>query len=368
MDRSESGPALTRRQWLGFGAALAAGFALPSAAETPPARARLSLNENPYGPSPLALRAIREALADACRYPGDDVRALEEQIAACEGVAAGQIIVGEILDQLGLHLALAGGPGGEFIYSEPGYTALVDAVAPGGGVAVGVPLDADLRNDLPAIAAHINANTRAIYLVNPHNPSGTVSDPAAFKRFLHEAAQRSTVIVDEAYLEFEPDFGQQSAVELTRAGDNVIVFRTFAKLYGLAGLSIGYAVAPPAIAAELKRKGLGEPHGLNRLAIAAAAASLRDARYVRETRARVIAERERWHAFLDARRLRRADSRGNFVFFETGHPHAQFAAALHADGIEIARAFTPLDGWARISIGLPDENQRAREAVARLLR
>ncbi|MEJ0044562.1 MAG: histidinol-phosphate transaminase [Rhizomicrobium sp.] len=357
---------VTRRAWLG---AVAAGsVALSTAIEAAPTvLARLSLNENPFGPSPLARRAILDQLDRAARYVGGEAHALEEQIAAVEGVAADQIILGEILDALGLQLALDGGPGGEFVYSEPGYTALVDAVAPGGGVVVGVPLNDRLENGLPAIAARLTARTRAIYLVNPHNPSGTVGETAAFKAFLRAAAAKTTVIVDEAYLEFEPDFADRTAVALTREGVNVIVFRTFAKIYGLAGLSIGYAVAPKAVAASLKKKGLGAPHELNRLALAAASASLRDTGYIPAVRAKVIAERQAWNMLLDGLGIRRSDSRGNFVFFETGRPHAAFAAALLAEGIEIARAFPPLDRWARISIGLPEENARARAAVRRLL-
>jgi histidinol-phosphate aminotransferase len=328
---------------------------------------RLSLNENPLGPSPLAVEAIQNALTEIARYAGDDAHALEQQIADREGVSPDQVILGEILDSLGLQLALDGGAGGEFIYSEPGYTALVDAVAPGGGVVVGVPLNADLENDLPAIAARVTARTRSIYIVNPHNPTGTASETVLFKAFLRDMAERTTVIVDEAYLEFEPGFAQKTAVELTRGGANVVVFRTFGKIYGLAGMSIGYAVAPKRLADFLKRNGLGEAHGLNRLALTAAAASLRDGGYVDKTRLKVIEERQKWHTLLDAIGRRRSDSRGNFVFFETGQPHEVIAAQLVDEGIEIARAFPPFDHWVRISIGLPAENARARDAIEKLL-
>jgi histidinol-phosphate aminotransferase len=177
-----------------------------------------------------------------------------------EGVSPDQIILGEILDSLGLQLALDGSPGGEFIYSEPGYPAPVDAVATGGGVVVGVPLNAYIESDLPAIAARVTALTRAIYIVNPHNPTGTAGEAVPFKAFLTEMAKRTTVIVDEAYLEFEPDFAQKTAVDLTRSGANVVVFRTFGKIYGLAGMPMGYAVAPKGLAASLKHDGLGAAH------------------------------------------------------------------------------------------------------------
>jgi histidinol-phosphate aminotransferase len=156
-------------------------------------------------------------------------------------------------------------------------------------------------------------------------------------------------------------------VGLTRAGENVVVFRTFAKIYGLAGLSLGYAVAPKALAASLKRAGIGAPETLDRLALAASAGSLRDEGYVATIRAKVIAEREKWNQLFDALKLRHSDSRGNFVFFETGRPHQEIAATLRASGIEIGRAFPPLEHWTRISIGLPRENAMARAAIAELL-
>jgi len=357
---------LTRRDWLATAAL--AGIALPHGTEAAAMgqRARLSLNENPFGPSPLVRQAILDQMQALPRYVVDEARALEQQIAMKEGVSPDQIILGEILDVLGLQLALRGPAGGEFLYSEPGYTALVDAVAPGGGVAVGIPLNAKLENDLPAFAARIGPRTRALYLVNPHNPSGTVSETTSFKRFLRDASRRAIVIVDEAYLEFEPDFVDRTAVSLVRDGLDVIVFRTFAKIYGLAGLAIGYAIAPAGLATELKRKGLGEPHGLNRLALTAASASLRDRAYLAAVRAKVIAERALWHGLLDRLKRPRSDSRGNFVFFDTGRPHDAFAAAMAAEGIDIARAFPPFDTWARISIGLPAENARAHAAVRKI--
>lgn len=341
----------------------AANFAASTAATS---GIRLNLNENPFGPSPLALQAIRDQFGELCRYIDPAADVLTPAIAAYEGIGADHIVLGEILPQLGLHLA-QDGAGGEFVYSEPGYTALVDAVAPAGGVVVGVPLNDRLENDLGAIVAKVNARTRAIYLVNPHNPSGTVSDPAALRAFVREMAQRTTVIVDEAYLEFAPDFGDRTMAGLIRAGDNVIVFRTFGKIFGLAGLDVGYGLAPAPLAAAMKRAGIGTADTLTRPALVAAAASLRDRDYVTATRAKVTAERDKWNELFAARKLRHSDARGNFVFFETGRPHPEVAQALLAKGIKIGRAFAPYERWVRISIGLPDENAAARAAIAELL-
>jgi histidinol-phosphate aminotransferase len=371
-DNEHSDMALTRRDYLTASGLALGAMALCAAkgnADAAPRalRARLSLNENPFGPSPRALQAIRDQSAELCRYVNDEADVLTPAIAAREGVSADQIVLGEILEALGRHLAADGPAGAEFIYSEPGYAALVNAARPVGGVVVGVPLNAQLENDLAAIAAKVTAKTRAVYLVNPHNPSGTVSDAVPFTAFVRELSQRTTVIVDEAYLEFDPDFAQRTVAGLTRAGENVIVFRTFGKLHGLAGLNVGYAIAPKPLAVSLKRAGIGTLETLTRPALAAAAASLRDDDYVAATRTKVKVERDKWHLLFDGLKLRHTDARGNFVFVETGRPHHEVAIALLAKGIDIGRAHAPLDHWARISIGLPQENAIARAAVAELL-
>jgi len=246
----------TRRAWLSIGAAAASDLLpLPVGAAPGADRIRLSLNENPLGPSPLAVEAIKAQLTDPSRYSGAEVAELTKTIADREGIPAEQIVLGENLDVLGLYLSAHGGSGGEFIYSEPGYTALVSAVAPAGGVVVGVPLNQDLENDLHAIAAKVSARTRAIYLVNPHNPSGTASDAAQFIDVVRDLSKRALVIVDEAYLEFMPDFETRTTARLVRAGEQVAVFRTFSKIHGLASLAIGYTLAPAGLAASVKQLG-----------------------------------------------------------------------------------------------------------------
>jgi histidinol-phosphate aminotransferase len=363
---------MTRRAWLTARGAGLCGIprsecsAQAAAAPYSP-YVKLSLNENPMGPSPLGLKILHREIGEVYRYSKGGPERLEHIIAAREAVPVDQIVLGEILRALGRHLALSGPPGASFIYSEPGYTALVDTVVPLGDQAIGVPLNERLENDLPAIAAKVTDRTQAVYLVNPHNPSGTVSDAETFLHFVSETSRRTTVIVDEAYLEFAPDFNRRTAVGLTRAGDNVIVFRTFSKIYGLAGLPLGYAVSSRALAASLKRVGIGAPATFDRLAVAAATASLQDTGYVASMRDRVATEREKWNRLFDTLRVRHSESSGNFVFFETGRPHQEFAAALRARGIDIGRAFSPLERWARISIGLPEENRLARRAVAELL-
>jgi len=330
--------------------------------------ARLSLNENPYGPSPAVVTALQQEFAKLCRYTsGAEYEHLLDQIAAKEGLPRDQIILGEILEPLGTHLSQQGGPGGEFIYSDPGYTALIDSAAAVGGRAIGVPLNANLENDLPALAARVSERTRAVFLVNPHNPTGIVADADELKSFARGIARRALLIVDEAYLEFAGGFERRSLAGLVRGGDNVIVFRTFAKAYGLAGLDIGYGLVPRPIAAAMGKLGLDNPHLFNRLAVAAASASLQDRGYLDGVVRAVERERSLWFDLFRDLRLRFTPAAANFVFFETGLPNSEFATALAQQGIAIGRAFPPYDRWARISIGLPQENALARAAVRQLL-
>lgn len=337
-------------------------------AQPAPIKVQLTLNENPYGPSPKAIEAIEKALPSLSRYTSADAAAaLTAELAAKEGVAPEQIILGDLLAPLGFHLGLRGGKGSEFIYSVPGYPAMVNAAQPVGGVVVSVPLDAKLENDLVALSAAITPKTQALFLINPHNPSGTVSDTAAFHAFLTETSKRTLVIVDEAYLDYMSDFAARTAVTHTRAGENVLVYRTFDKFYGLAGASLGYSVAPRPIADFLRAQGLGSPRDLSPLAVAAARASIKDDAYAKKLRATMDKELAAWHAFLDQHKLTRTQSAGNFVFFKAGYPQKEVAAALSAKGIAIGRDFSPLNEWTRITVGLPAENQAARAALKAFL-
>ncbi|EZP51337.1 pyridoxal phosphate-dependent aminotransferase [Sphingomonas sp. RIT328] len=345
---------LNRREWIAMGVAVAA---TPATGAGLPARTRLSLNENAWGPSPTVAPAIRAAALGVERYVEPaEVDALTRQIATLEGVAPEQVVIGEVLEALGLFLARRRPGGGEIVFSAPGYTALIDAAAPLGGRGRPVPLDARLENDLPALSRAVGEDTLAVSLVNPHNPSGTVTETEAWHAFLVEVSRRTLAVVDEAYLEYD-DLAGLSAIRHVRDGRDVLVFRTLAKIYGLAGLSIGYAVAQAPLAAALRQAGIGAPHSLSRPALVAASAALGDQAHVATVRNRTASERRRLQAALDALSLRYTDARGNFVFFRTPEA-ARIRAAAAAAGIEIARPFAPLDDWVRVTIGLPVENDR----------
>ena len=328
----------------------------------------LNLNESAFGPSPHAVEAARQGLGRLNRY-ADAVSAAElrEQIAAKEGVPAEQIVLGEVLDALGSYFAAKGGPGGEFLYSSPGYLALIDAASHLGGVGVPIALDHEHRNDLDALASRVDAKTRAIYLVNPHNPTGTVNEDRAFKSFLREVSRHLPIIVDEAYLEYLPDSASRSAVTLVREGANVIVFHTFDKIYGLAGLPMGYAVVPRGLGDLLRQQGAGNLEALGRLNLAAAKAALGDLDHVGQVRSTVADERERWNRVLADLKLVHTDACASFVFFDAKRSQTDIGAGLRERGVVIGRLFSPYATWVRITIGLPEENRIAQAQLREVL-
>jgi histidinol-phosphate aminotransferase len=366
---------LTRRYLLKASGLAFSGSLLPVTALSPFAESdsqaliHLNLNENSLGPSPSALSAIQLGLPFLSRYADTaSAQAFTEQIAAHERVPVEQVVLGEILGALGLYLGSLGGPGGEFIFSTPGYLALIDAASRVGGIGIPVPLNSKYENDLAALAAKVNSKTRALYLINPHNPTGTASDSATFKRFLSQVSQHAPVIVDEAYLEYTVDFEDRSATSLVREGANVLVFRTFDKIHGLAGLPIGYTLAPRPVADALHTQGLGDAESLGRLNIAAASAALADTAHVRQTRSIIAAERARWATVLDEMKLSHTDSQTNFIFFDAGRPQPELATDFRAKGIVIGRTFPPYTNWSRITIGQPTENRLAQQRLREILR
>jgi len=327
----------------------------------------LSLNENPFPQSKEVNESILNELPGISRYAAEDGENFLQQLAIHEGVSTVQIIPGEILDLLGIYLGLKGGNGGEFIYSIPGYPALVNAAATVGGKIISIPLNAKLENDLESIETHITAKTQAIFLVNPHNPSGTVIDKQLFHDFVKRISKRTLVIVDEAYLEYTDDFAGRTAVNNIKEGDQVIVFRTFAKAYGLAGLSIGYAIAPTDLAHYLKAHGLGDTHALNRLSIVAAEAALKDQVSIHYVNKLVAEEREKWNVFLDKSGIQHTASSANFVFFDTKIPYDEVRKKLEETDIIIGREFKPYNTWIRISIGLPEDNAKVRSVIQEIV-
>jgi histidinol-phosphate aminotransferase len=351
---------LSRRDLLSASALLLAG---PSAMLRAAAREAaasgggpvvLCWNENPYGPSPAARAAISQSIAEGCRYPADEeIAALAAALAAREDVAANHIVIGtgsgELLRALGL---LYGRDGGEIIAAHPTYEELTSYAQHWGAAMKFVPVDAQLRHDLPAMRAALSPHTRAVYLCNPNNPTGTALPAAHIREFVRSLPPTAIAIVDEAYMDFATAGETASVARLVPEGQRVVVLRTFSKIHGMAGLRCGYAIAPPDIAAQLAAACMTTP---NIFAVRAARASLADAGFLADCRQRILASRARIAAELTRLKLRYAEPQGNFVFFDTGMPLTRFSDLMRQRNVLVGRLFPPYDSWCRITIGTEPE-------------
>jgi histidinol-phosphate aminotransferase len=318
---------------------------------------KLSSNENPYPPLPGVVAAAAAAAEQMNRYPDMGSTALYETLAQRLEVATD-------------HLALATGsvaliyqlvqafcePGDEVVHAWRSFEAYPIAVTAAGARGVQVPVTADGRHDLPAMAAAITERTRVVMVCTPNNPTGPSVTQTELDAFLALVPERVLVVVDEAYVEFVRMRDAVDGVATVRAHDNVVSTRTFSKAYGLAGFRVGYAVGPPSIAAALRAVSL--PFGVSNVAQAAAIASIRAESELLERVDALVAERERVVKGLADVGLVVPEPQGNFVWFAAGDRTLELAAAADELGI-VLRPFAG-DG-ARVSIGEPEANSRIIE-------
>jgi histidinol-phosphate aminotransferase len=309
----------------------------------------LCWNENPYGPSPAARAVINGTIAGACRYPDEDIDRLIELLARTEGFSADHIVEGtgsgELLRALGL---LHGRNGGEIIAAQPTYLELAEYAQHAGGVLKFVAVDKQLNHDLTAMRAAVSERTRAIYICNPNNPTGTAVSAASIRSFVQSLPESVTTIVDEAYLDFVDDKDVRTVTDLVSAGKRVVVLRTFSKIHGMAGVRCGYAITRPDLAAELAAARMSSA---NIFAMRAAQASLGDTAFLADTRRRILASRTKITDELTRLGLAYAKPQTNFVFFDTGAPLEKFAGFMKARNILVGRLFPPYTNWCRITIG-----------------
>jgi histidinol-phosphate aminotransferase len=338
------------------------------------ALAELGSNENPLGPSPLALAAVRDALPGIFRYPDPAGGVLKTALAKHLRVDTAQITLGNGSHELLMLFAQCFADAStSVVFSEFGFAVFPIATAAAGAVPIRVPALArnhatqPLGHDLEAMAAAANANkagtdARIVYLANPNNPTGTWFGDAELAAFLERIPPKTLVVVDEAYHEFVDDPALTSALHFLPKYPNLIVTRTFSKAYALAGLRVGYAVSSPHVAAVLER--LRESFNVNILALAAATAALGDQDHVARAKAFNLAERAWLAAQLENRGLRVLPSQTNFVLVDFARDAAAIEHALFGRGVIVR----PMGGYGlgeflRISVGSRAENERLLEAL-----
>ena len=321
---------------------------------------KLSSNENPYPPLPGVLEAATAAVERMNRYPDMGMTALYDALAARWGVEPANLAAGTGSVAVLYHLLQAfAGPGDEVVYAWRSFEAYPIAVTAAGATSVRVPVTAEGRHDLDAMADAITDATKVAVVCSPNNPTGPAARHAEVAAFLERVPSRVLVVLDEAYAEFVRDEDPLDALALAGQHPNVVVMRTFAKAYGLAGLRVGYAIAAAPVAAAIRAVSL--PFGVSHVAQAAAVASLEREPALLERVAELVAERDRVRDALRDAGWDVPDPQGNFVWLAAGERTADLAAACEEAGV-VVRPFA--GEGVRVSIGEPAANDVLVATVA----
>lgn len=328
---------------------------------------KLASNENPLGPSPRAMAALREALADLHRYPDGPATLLRRELAQQLGVGPDQVAIGngstDLIDLLARSFL---GPEHNAIVSEGAFARFRQVVMARNGRAHLVPMRA-MTHDLPAMARAADQRTRLLFVANPNNPTGTWNRRAEIEALLGELPPQVLLVLDEAYHEFAREEADYPDGTLwVRRGAPVVVLRTFSKVYGLAGLRVGYAIGAPEIIEALDT--IREPFNSNSLGQLAARAALTDREHLRRTVELTVSERGALASALRSRGLRVLPSLGNFLLMDVERSGAEVFRRLLALGVIVR----PMGAYQfptalRVSIGLPQENARFLSALDQVL-
>ena len=322
---------------------------------------KVASNENPFGPSPLAVAAMQEAIAGVNLYPDGNAFYLKQKLAAKLGVEPANLVLGngsnEIIEFAG-HALLASGD--DVVVSQFCFAVYPIVTKLFGANLITVPAK-HYGHDLPAMLKAITPETRIVFVANPNNPTGTLAPREELIRLVNEVPDDVLLVMDEAYIEFLAD--PLDLVSLVRLGarKNLILMQTFSKIYGLAGLRIGYGIGNPEFIAALEK--IRQPFNINLLAQTAALAALDDTGHVRKTRANNFAGLEFFERAFRDLKLEFVPSHANFILVRVGEGQRVFEAMQKQGVIVRPMGGYQLPEWIRISIGTPRENERCLAAL-----
>jgi histidinol-phosphate aminotransferase len=363
----ESSPVsrISRRKFTQVLAGTAAAAALPRLMAAPASAAilpdglpastiQVNANENPYGPCAAARAAITHSEGVACRYPVGARERMVEAIAHLHGVKPDHVVLGcgstQILDLCDFAFLR---PDRTLVVAEPTFEAVLSYRRNLHSRAVKVPLTADFRHDLDKMASACSDSTGMVYVCNPNNPTGTIVYEKELRSFLGHVPRNTVVLVDEAYVHFVEDSRYSSVDGWIGEYPNLLMTRTFSKVYGMAGMRLGYAVAQPPLIARLRE--LVSFASANSAVLAAGMASLKDPDVVPRNRRR-LNDTKRWlvaEMKKDGRRV--IPSEANFMMIHLGRDVTPVGEAFRKRGILVGRKFPPMEKWLRVSIGKPEE-------------
>jgi histidinol-phosphate aminotransferase len=365
---------ISRRDWFKSSLALTAGFSVtPSlvqslmaapvsnaekiffeASKLNGAKVRLNSNENPYGPSEKAKKAVMQSLSEGNRYAFNELEAMRKMLADKEGVDPSYIMLGagsgELLCQTGIAYGMEGG---RVLSAYPTFPLLMSYAEKMSATWDKVDLNEKLEFDYQKLLSAIKSDTRLVFSCNPNNPTGTVVDSDIVKSFCEEASKKTLVYADEAYIEFLEPAQQKSMVSIVQHTPNLIVSKTFSKVYGLAGLRMGYIVAHPDV---LKKVGkYGDTISPSQTALAAAKASLGDEDFMKMTRDKNAVARKVLTDYLDSKKIFHGKPVTNVVLFPAPKDGKMILTKLEDKGFLIRVWDYQQKEWCRVSIGTADE-------------
>jgi len=350
----------------------------PSAPPAKPANGqrqliRLDSNENPFGPSPKAVEAMRIALSATGAYPEDDCTQLRHKLAGLHELPPEQLLVtAGSTGMLALLCQTLLGPGLNAVTSERSFIVYGMATHAAGAQLVSVPMREDAL-DLDAMLQAINEDTRIVFVANPNNPTGTLLEAATIERFLSEAPGHVVVVLDEAYYEFAADFAVRRKTEYSRSlqqikqGASVVVLRTFSKVHGLAGLRIGYGLGPAELLSYCTR--MRSTFSVSSVAQAAALAAVEDRAHIAHTVANNSEQAQILGVGLSEMGFRVVPTWANFLYFDLGRDAGEVAEKLRSEGISVR----PLEAWGapsclRVTIGTAAQNGAFLAAMQKILK
>ena len=345
-----------------LGAGAAAAVVRPKftfTAEPPPGSTtiggvvRLSANENPYGPSPKALKAMTDAFDLACRYPDEHNNLLIEGLAKINGVNHDQILLGdgssEILDLCAE--TFTGPKAGKLVAADPTFEAIINNASVNGAEVAKVPLTSRFSHDLPKMAAA--AKDGLVYICNPNNPTASITPKNELRDFIAKTPRQTMILVDEAYFHYADSPDYDSVIPLINDHPNLIVARTFSKIYGMAGLRCGYCVAQKETIERIRPHQMWD--SVNIMALTAAIASLNDQDQVANGK-RLNSEAKTFvTGELDKMGYKQIPSQANFIMFDVKRPVVPLIKALKDRNVQVGRLFPALPNYMRVTIGKKSE-------------
>ncbi len=327
---------------------------------------RLSSNENPQGPSPAALKAMSNAFNLAWRYPDEHADMLSDQLSKLHGVSAEQIVLGNGSGEI-LKLCAAAFTDNKrrLVVADPTFEAIGRHATTAGAQVVKIKLTSDYRHDLPAMmAAAVEAGL--VYICNPNNPTASLTPKDEIRSFLSELPRSRVVLIDEAYHHYVESRSYESAIPLVKSHPNLIVARTFSKIYGMAGLRCGYCVTQPENVRIMRAHQSWD--NVNIMALVAAGASLSDAGHVEQGRQTNSEVKKRVCSRLDQLGFRYIGSHANFLMIDLRRDVRPVISALAQRNVNVGRFFPSLPNFMRVTIGTPVQMEaflsRFRELMA----